>query len=297
MRRGTWDVAAVLTVAAGLAGCTSSRPPAPQPSVPSVRPATSDALPSVNYARPEGPMLGAPVAAGGVMESFSLDFGALTVIAPPPSLRPVEPMSRALTAAREADPAAFSATNLRPVVGYGLVTIAPRYWRRPAYRNTPAWVVAYQDNRPTSCPAAGPRTSPAPKASPSLPNHRYTVFVLPDAETWAVTFVERARAACFGTVLPSSAELATSNDFVVWRVVARKGRYLTVGYRVASCAQDGGSASGGNTKTNTQTIEIGVSVPFGHPPNCSGTRQKTMRFTLLTPTTTLTPPHAGPASF
>jgi hypothetical protein len=207
-------------------------------------------------------------------------------------------MSRALGAAKEADQQAFLPDfDARPVVGYGLVTINGSYWRKPAYHNTPAWVVAYTDNRPTSCPAMPLRTSPPPKPSPPLPKHHYTVFVLPDAETWAVTFDERSLAPCFGTVRPSSAELAHTQQLVVWHEVSRHGRRVTLGYTIPSCAEAAGAESSANTKANSLTIQLAEALPFGHPPNCTDRLPKTMDWDLITPTTTLTPPHAGPADF
>jgi hypothetical protein len=252
----------------------------------------------VQYTPPESPILGYPVAVGGVISSFSLDRDALRVTRPPASIHPVESMARALAAAKEADTGAFSFPGgPHPVVvGYGLVTIDKRYWRTPAYHNTPAWVVAYQDNRASSCPAQRLPNTPAPKPSPPLPNHHYTVFVLPDAETWAVTFVERANARCGGTVFPSQATLAESNTFVHWHVVSRAGGSVTVGYSLPSCAEDGDYSVSGGPSSATASIDIAETVPFGHPPNCTGVRQQTKTI-RVSANAKLAPPRSGPAIF
>jgi hypothetical protein len=283
-----------------LAGCTSGHSAKPSPSqtgvAASVRPGTADALPSVVLTGRQGPALGVPMAHDGRMERFLLDSGAFTVSRAPSWLHPAEPMSRVLVAMKEADPFAFSSPELiHPVVGYGLVTIEARYWKQPAYNNTPAWVVAYEDNRPSSCPAMGPPASLPPPPTPPLPLHHYTVFVLPDAETWAVTFVERNRARCGGGVVPSAATLAQSSTFVHWHVVSRHGISVTVGYTIRACADDGMYTSGGDR--NAEFIAIAQAVPFGHPPNCSGVRQRTKTFELPSETVQLRPPRSGPAIF
>jgi hypothetical protein len=281
-----------------MSACTTGHHAVPSRSVRTL-PATDSALPSVQYRPPEGPALGVPFAVDGVMSTFFLDRGALHVNQPPESLHPAESMARALTAAKEADTGAFSFPGgPQPVVvGYGLVTIDRRYWRKPVYQNTPAWVVAYQDNRPSSCPASRADASPAPKPTPPLPKHHYTVFVLPDAETWAVTFVERGFSLCGGKVFPSQATLAESSTFIHWHVVSRDGTSVTVGYTLPSCADDGGYSSSGGPSTDTLSLDIAETVPFGHPPNCRAVQQRTKTIRVSSATAKLEPPRSGPAIF
>ncbi|MFL6237960.1 MAG: hypothetical protein ACJ735_00515 [Actinomycetes bacterium] len=236
------------------------------------------------------------VAGDRFTQPFVLDRGALRVDPPLPQVRAVETISRVRVAMREADPAVLGGVGAaHPVVGYGVVTISSKLWPSPTYAHTPAWVVIYEDNRGSSCPAMTGRTSPPPKPSPPLPHHHYTVFVLPDAETWAVMFTERAYGACGGAVLPSKASLAKAATFARWHVVTRNGRHVTVAFTMPSCASVGGWGSEGSPQGSSLGIE--VDMPFGRPPRCAGTKSQTQHFTLSTATTKLAPPAQGPWHF
>ncbi len=124
-----------------------------------------------------------------------------------------------------------------------------------------------------------------------------TQFVLPDAETWAVTFVERGYDGCGFAVSPSTTELAERHLLVQWHVVSRQGKKVTLGFTLPSCAEFGSGSFGGNTKTNVAMIELQQSEPFGHPPNCSSLVRKTMDVPVFNERTKLAPPKKGPAPF